>query len=427
MKRFQKTLPPPQGAPSDSSAADSPSSPKVKAEAPAPARVPLGKLAGFAMGLFAVQTFWGFTWATLPLYLKRLTDSNAATGVILSTTGITGLIFPVLAGAVSDRISTRFGRRRPLIVLGWLLVWTMTALLWRIDSLPWALPVIFLAYAGFFFAIGPYFALLPDTVPVRQRSFASGVMFLVGGTGVLGYLIFAARLWETAPALPFVWVLTAIPVAVAVLCLSVRETKAVQGDKQPGLFAGLARERNLLKFFAGMTLLWIGLWMVSAFFVITCMALFKLSVAQAVQAFFVLNAAFVCFALPAGLVANRLGLKNLTLAGVAVLAVCLLFLPFLRSYPVLLVFMVIAGAGYGTVLAVSYPFFLSLLPEGNTAGFAGLYQACQNGTLLVGPALAGWMIDRFGYVALFYGAAGVLLAAMALYLTVRADVRRTDT
>ncbi len=37
------------------------------------------------------------------------------------------------------------------------------------------------------------------------------------------------------------------------------------------------------------------------------------------------------------------------------------------------------------------------------------------------------MIDRFGYVALFYGAAGVLLAAMALYLTVRADVRRTDT
>ena len=88
------------------------------------------------MGLFAVQTFWGFTWATLPLYLKRLTDSNAATGVILSTTGITGLIFPVLAGAVSDRISTRFGRRRPLIVLGWLLVWAMTALLWRIDSLP---------------------------------------------------------------------------------------------------------------------------------------------------------------------------------------------------------------------------------------------------------------------------------------------------
>ncbi|HBJ74738.1 MAG TPA: hypothetical protein DDY86_04290, partial [Syntrophaceae bacterium] len=55
--------------------------------------VPLYKLMGFAMGLFAVQTFWGFTWATLPLYLKELTGSNLATGMIISTTGITGLFF----------------------------------------------------------------------------------------------------------------------------------------------------------------------------------------------------------------------------------------------------------------------------------------------------------------------------------------------
>jgi hypothetical protein len=35
--------------------------------------VSLYRLMGFALGLFAVQTFWGFTWATLPLYLKELT------------------------------------------------------------------------------------------------------------------------------------------------------------------------------------------------------------------------------------------------------------------------------------------------------------------------------------------------------------------
>ena len=46
-----------------------------------PSPAGLLKLAGFAMGLFAVQTFWGFTWATLPLYLKELTGSNAGTGV----------------------------------------------------------------------------------------------------------------------------------------------------------------------------------------------------------------------------------------------------------------------------------------------------------------------------------------------------------
>ena len=145
-----------------------------------PSPAGLLKLAGFAMGLFAVQTFWGFTWATLPLYLKELTGSNAGTGVILSTTGITGLFFPVLAGALSDRIRTPLGRRRPLIVAGWLLAWSMVLLLTQIHSLAAAIPVIFLAYAGFFFAIGPYFALLPDIIPAAQRSFASGFMLLIG-------------------------------------------------------------------------------------------------------------------------------------------------------------------------------------------------------------------------------------------------------
>jgi len=384
-----------------------------------PPRATLPRLAGLAMGLFAVQTFWGFTWATLPLYLKRLTDSNAITGIILSTAGITGLIFPVLAGALSDRIQTRFGRRRPLIVAGWILTGLMVLLLMQINTLSLALPVIFLAYAGFFWSIGPYFALLPDTVPVSQRSFASGLMFLVGGTGILSYLLFAARLWEVSPARPFVWTLTAIPLAVTILCLSVKEKKTADAVQHPSLLAGLIRERNLLKFFAGMALQWIGLWMVSAFFVIACMAIFGLTVERAVQAFFVMNASFVLFALPAAILAPRLGLKRTMIFGVALLICSFCAVPFIKTYSTLLAWMVIAGIGYGTVLAVAYPFFLSMLPPGNTAGFVGFYHACQNGMLLIGPAAAGGLIDHFGYMTLFYGAAAVMLAGLIMYLTVR--------
>ena len=381
--------------------------------------VPLLKLVGFAMGLFAVQTFWGFTWATLPLYLKELTGSNVVTGIIISTTGITGLFFPVLSGWVSDRISTKLGRRRPLIIAGWCLVCIMVLLLMRIDSLFVALPVIVLAYAGFFFAIGPYFALLPDTVPAAQRSLASGVMFLVGGTGMLSYLMFAARLWDTSHTRPFVWVVIAIFVSVAILCFSVREAGAQVSIKHQSLLKGLAGEKNLLRFLIGLTLQWVGLWMVSAFFVITCMALFGLSVERAVKAFFVLNASFVFCALPAGLLATKLGLKRTTIFGTALLIACFCCIPFINAYSTLLIFMVIAGAGYGTMLAVSYPFFLSLVPPGNTAGFVGLYMGCQNGTLLIGPVIAGFMIDRFGYMTLYYGAAVVMLAGAIMYMTVR--------
>lgn len=377
------------------------------------------KLAGFALGLFAVQTFWGFTWATLPLYLKAITRSNVATGIIISTAGITGLFFPVLAGMISDRIRTPLGRRRPLIIAGWVLACAMILLLARIDSLSGALPVIILAYAGFFLAIGPYFALLPDIFEESQRALASGVMFLVGGMGVLSYLMFAARLWETSPARPFVWVAVVVCVSVTVLCLTVKEPGKEDKNNPPGLFTEIFRDTNLLKFLAGMALQWIGIWMVSAFFVITCTAFFRLSIDLAVKAFFALNASFVCFALPAGLLAGRLGMKKTTILGMAILIVCFCCIPFVTSYATLMVFMVIAGAGYGTVLAVTYPFFLSLLPQGNTAGYAGLYHACQNGTLLAGPVLAGLIIDAFGYTVLFYGAAWVLLAGMIMYLSVK--------
>ncbi|MCK7493125.1 MAG: MFS transporter [Comamonadaceae bacterium] len=381
--------------------------------------VSLYRLMGFALGLFAVQTFWGFTWATLPLYLKELTGSNTVTGLIISMAGITGLFCPVIAGAVSDRINTPLGRRRPLIITGWILACIMVGLLMRIDSLIAALPVIMLAYAGFFLAIGPYFALLPDTVPAAQRSFASGVMFLIGGTGMLSYLMFAARLWETSHTRPFVWVVIAVAVSVTIMCFSVREARVPVRLKQPSLLRELLRGKNVLKFFAAMTLQWIGIWMLSAFFVIASMALFGLSVERAIKAFFVMNVSFVLFALPAGLLATKLGLKRTTISGMAIMIVSFCCVSFVKSYSALIVLMVISGVGYGTVLAVSYPFFLSLLPEGNTAGFVGFYHACQNGTLLIGPVVGGFMVDHFGYTTLFYGAAAVMLAGLITYTIVR--------
>jgi MFS family permease len=146
-------------------------------------------MAGFATGLFAVQTFWGFTWATLPLFLRGFAGSNTVTGILLSTTGITGIILPVLSGMLSDRISTRWGRRRPVIAAGWgLACAALLAMPW-VPALPAVLALLVLAYAGFFTAMGPYFALLADTFRPEERSTATGIMFLVGGTGILSYLL----------------------------------------------------------------------------------------------------------------------------------------------------------------------------------------------------------------------------------------------
>lgn len=385
-------------------------------------RLSIIKLAGFAMGLFAVQTFWGFTWATLPLYLKGLSGSNAVTGIMLSTTGMAGLVLPVLAGSFSDRINTRWGRRSPLIAAGWVTVCAMLLCLPAIHSLTLALPVMIIAYTGFFAAISPYFSLLPDIVPLEQRSMASGVMFLVGGTGNLAYLLFAARFWDTDPLLPFLWTVGAIILSCVLLFISVREREGeVPSRLSAGLMGEALRNRNVVRFFLAMILWWTGLWMASSFFIITYRELFHVDTQLSVRAFFVLNASFVLFALPGSLLGNRLGLKRVTSFMLLLVAGSFFYIPFSGGYEASYPYLIIAGASFGSVLAVSYPFFLNLVPKEKTAGFVGLYMACQNGTILIGPALGGIISDHLGYKAIFPCSSLFILAGFLVLLNVRTN------
>lgn len=384
-------------------------------------------MVGFAMGLFAVQTFWGFTWATLPLYLREFAGSNTVTGIMLSTTGITGIVLPVVSGMVSDRISTRWGRRKPVIAAGWALVCCMLLLIPFIRSTPALLALLVLAYAGFFTAMGPYFALLADTFRPEERSKATGVMFLVGGTGILSYLLFAARFYESSPLWPFFWTVGGIIFANVVLFAVIRErTGEAIRHRAGGIFPEVFRQREVVRFYAGMILWWTGLWMVSAFFIIAYREVFGISTELAVTAFLIFNISFVVSALPAGLLGIRFGMKKVTACGLGLLAISLAFTPLIGGYSASLPFLVAAGASYSAVLAVSYPFFLRLLPGGNTAGFVGLYMACQNGTLLVGPALGGLVIDLFGYSVLFIASASVILAGLAVFLGVQEPQSKTN-
>ncbi|HQL82962.1 MAG TPA: hypothetical protein PK307_12220, partial [Spirochaetota bacterium] len=85
----------------------------------APHRRTITELVVYSLGLFAIQVFWGFNSSTMPLRLLDLTGSAGLTGIILSSAGIFGAVAPVLAGSVSDRAVTRWGRRIPFIACGW--------------------------------------------------------------------------------------------------------------------------------------------------------------------------------------------------------------------------------------------------------------------------------------------------------------------
>ncbi len=385
-----------------------------------PYRLPLIRLVFFSMGLFAVQTFWGFLGATLPLFLIELTPSETVVGLVLSASGIFGIAMPIAAGTMSDRLRWRLGRRKPFIAAGWIVVVIVLAVLPYAASLSAAIPLILILFAAFFFTMGPYFAFLADISPPERRGRAAGVMFLVGGTGVILFLLFGAPLWDSDRRLVFLWTSVVIVVSVTILFIGVPEPPDTRGEgPHPGMLQMITGDRRIRTFFTAMIFWWTGIWMVNFFFVIAAKDLLSATNQQAFFALLLTTATYVVLAFPVGVLGDRIGHRPVLMGGLLILFLVLGLVPFVSDMRGIYVLMVGAGAGYSVALSVAYAFFVRLIPPNRTARFFGLYMACQNGSLVIANVLGGAAVEYLGPSFLFIGAALFVLCSVVIVSRVR--------
>ena len=376
------------------------------------------------MGLYAVQTFWGFSMATLPVHLLEILQSETLTGIVIAAAGLFGLSMPIVAGALSDRIATPFGKRKPFIVSGWAVVVTILLIMPSVTSKAAIIPLTLVLYAAFFVAMGPYFALLPDLAPPEQQGTASGVMFFVGGIGVIVYLFFGGRAWEADHAIPFFWAAGSIIFAVAVMSAGTREPKHPPVVRKSGdLLRRIMTERRAIYFYGGMLFWWSGLWMANYFFVIAMRGMFGVTAREAVLVQFLFTISYVVFALPMGYLGVRAGQKRLTAAGLVLIALVLFITTVVMDFRFVYPLMIIAGAAFAIILVVAYSYFITIIPPENTAGFLGVYMACQNGAILIGPALGGYIVETFGPRVMYPCAGTLVLLGAAFLFTIRGNRR----
>jgi MFS family permease len=149
----------------------------------------------------ALSAFWfgsNFLWIPLTTVLIQAQvdevvakgSQNTAIGVALGLGGLLAMTVPPIVGAWSDRLNTRFGRRRPIMVAGTLLTIPGLVLLMTAGSYPQI--VAGYAIIQFFFnaAGAAYAGIIPDVVPAQQTGKASGFLATMtqlvigGGLGV---------------------------------------------------------------------------------------------------------------------------------------------------------------------------------------------------------------------------------------------------
>ena len=147
----------------------------------------------------ALSAFWfgmNFLWIPLTTVLIQgqvdevvpKGSQNTAIGVALGIGGVLAMAVPPLVGAWSDRLNTRFGRRRPIMVAGTLLTIPGLLILMAANNYPEI--VIGYAIIQFFFnaAGAAYAGIIPDVVPAQQVGRASGFLATMTQLGTGGGL-----------------------------------------------------------------------------------------------------------------------------------------------------------------------------------------------------------------------------------------------
>ncbi|TMC92817.1 MAG: SLC45 family MFS transporter [Chloroflexi bacterium] len=147
--------------------------------APARSRMGLGRLLSINSMWFGQGAHWPpITFILVPATAVLIAGKSAdlLIGNVSAAGNVFALIAPILAGWLSDRTSTRWGRRRPWIAAGTVVNLAGIALLAFSGSpLSFALAYM-LVQLTFNLAGGAYAAVIPDVVPEQDRGRASGLL-----------------------------------------------------------------------------------------------------------------------------------------------------------------------------------------------------------------------------------------------------------
>ena len=331
------------------------------------------------------------------------------------------------AGSKSDSTWNRFGRRKPWILLGA----PIAAI--AFTMIPFANTVlaimVFILITNFGMALfrSPTVAWLGDLFPARQRSQANGIINLMGGIGgaiaLFGGGILFNKLGKTAP-----FIAGAILMLV-VLCfalLKVKEPEQIENkikEKVSSVLENLrtvwsANNKNgiyillgILLWFMGYEALQTGL---SSFSVFSLL----LSPGDASIMTTLFAASFIIFALPGGLIANRIGRKQTISIGLISMAILFgLGYFFVTSKLSLGIFLVLIGFSWALVNVNSLPMVYDYGDEKKIGAYTGLYYFSSQTAAILGPVLSGFLVESAGNnyrLIWMFSAVFILLAFLAI-------------
>jgi len=403
-------------------------------------------LVGFAF--LSISAFWQMYDNLIP---KILTETfgigESISGIIMASDNVLALFLLPLFGGLSDKCTSKLGRRRPFILFGTLaaiaLMMTLPLLTDSFHAAPaaWKTVCFVIALGLLLIAMGTYrspaVALMPDVTPKPLRSKANAIINLMGALGGIIYLIITTFLYKTTSDvyvsyLPlFVIVGGIMLAALAVVMFFVNEPRLVAEQKR---YEEAHPEDNLtqvtesgetlppdvkksLSFLLFSIALWfIGYNGVTTWFSVYAAESWNMTLGQANTCLTIATTGAIVTYIPSGNVASRVGRRKAIRFGTLLLAgsFASAFIYTMLSdqfSPILYALFVLVGVAWAFINVNSLPMVVEMCKGSEVGKFTGLYYTFSMTAQIMTPIVAGWLLENIGYRTLFPYAAIFVFAS----------------
>lgn len=386
-------------------------------------------------GFLASSLVWGIYNTFVPLLLsERFLLTTASIGLIMTIDNFFGVIFQPLVGAISDRTITKRGRRMPWIMVGLPICAVLFIFIPKMYTLASMMGVIILFNLVMSLWRSPVIALMPDVTPTALRSKANGVINLMGGIGSIIAFLAGGALAKQSPdlSLPFIMASIVMVLSLFALIFFVREpiglslrknkgdtlTRREQRLFQEAVNYGLLAEednggtkkrkgaffaplkplekgerRSLMALLSAIFFWFCGFNAVETFFTLYATNALGMSKGNAAMTLASFSLAFLVFALPSGILAEKFGRKRLIVTGLV--GICVMFLPLLFVENAFIVTLLLIGGGlfWACININSLPMVVELATGETVGAFTGYYYFFSFSASIVSPILFGWIRD----------------------------------
>jgi len=352
-------------------------------------------------------------------------DNVVAFGIISGIAGLCAIIAFPLTGALSDRTTSRFGRRRPWIA-GGALLFALALLLLGLQSSMIGIGVFWaLALTGFCVLTAALTATISDQVPVNQRGYVSGWISAPQAIGTILGLVLVTALF-TGQFLGYAVIAVLLVVLVLPFLLKVPDAVLPSAQKltMRTLIDGFWISPRQYPDFGWTLLSRILVNLGNAFGTALLFQFLQygLKVADAENTLILLTLVYMVFVIVASLLlgrlSDRLGRRKVFVFAAAVLqAVAALLLAFAPDLSVAFLAAGLLGLGYGCFLCVDQALATQVLPDPHTRGKdLGIMNIATAVPQALAPLVGAFVVAAFGgFTGLFVlSAAAALVGALAV-------------